>query len=93
MFQPYPCKWDKCIDPPSPTQYNIVPIYASGQTVDFYEHVTYTCSRDGLWFEHDRGMASLTAMCLPDGSWDLPSEWPRCVSGNVFLVHVSSLTT
>ena len=60
---------------------NIIPIYTPGETVEFYHNVSYTCSHDGLWFEHDRDMTSFEVMCLPDGSWDVPDEWPFCVNG------------
>ena len=75
-----PCVWRQCIDPPLPPGLNLRSLWASDPVpVEFGETARYECEFAGLWFEEDRDMTGFELECLPDGTFDEPDPWPKCV--------------
>jgi len=50
-----------------------------GTPVEFHSTVGYRCNKDDLFFEMDKALVQWNMTCLPDGSWDIPDVWPRCL--------------
>ena len=73
------CVWVACLYPPEPPEGTFLSLLWSGDPVEFYGNVSYTCQEDGLYFEWDRDMTEYNISCQPGGTWDQPTEWPICV--------------
>ena len=73
------CVWIQCIDPPSPPQENQMISIWNGIPVEFGNTTSYKCSEEHLYFEADRNLLEWEITCQDDGSWQLPSPWPRCL--------------
>ena len=73
------CIWVACLYPPEPPAESLLYMVWSGEPVEFYGNVSYTCQEEGLYFEMDREMTEYNMTCQPGGTWELPSSWPVCV--------------
>lgn len=84
FFQPFPCKWVKCLEPEEPDSFLGLKREWNGIPVPFWENVTYTC-QPGFYFIDDRERLSFSVMCKDNGEFEYPSNWPMCIRGIVFL--------
>lgn len=90
-FQPFPCKWVKCLEPEEPEAFLGLKRNWNGMPVPFWENITYTC-QPGHYFIEDRDKIGFTVMCQESGEFDYPQSWPMCVRGtNFFLDIVTNL--
>ena len=74
------CQWVACLYPPDPPQGTFLSMVWSGDPVEFYGNVSYTCEEEGLYFEAGREISEFNVTCFTDGSWSPDLVWPRCIS-------------
>jgi hypothetical protein len=73
------CEWESCVDPPTPQGYQIKHDFDGVTPYELFSNATYTCERDGLYFEEDKNMVDFTIECQEGGRWKTPLIWPKCV--------------
>ncbi len=87
----YPCEWTQCINPPLPSGRGLVIRDPDQMTdpIDFYDTVKYVCESAALYFDFDRDADTFEIQCFPDGSFDLPLVWPKCIESRetMFFFH------
>ena len=77
---PDDCEWVACIDPPLPEGHNLKNDFDGVHPYEFYTNATYTCEKEGYFFEQDRNMESFQVQCWGGGRWREPNPWPKCVT-------------
>ena len=85
------CVWVQCIDPPQPPPETSLKLIWSGDPVEFHHDVHYECEEEGLYFEAGREIENFNLTCLTDGSWDVPSVWPRCISSKNLILTAGKI--
>ena len=71
--------WVACIDPPVPGNSSNLARDWDGEPVQFGNTTSYSCSKDGVWFEENRDWDMWNITCLEGGTWDTPATLPVCL--------------